>query len=151
MNHLRLLPLVHDLHILADKRVGTGPEHKSHDETDADLSHNLVFTLQSFLVLAENLDVVVHETEESEPYGGDEHQDEVDVAHAAKQQGRNQDGNDDDDAAHGGNAFLGSSERVDGFVALRLGDVLALHELDEPFTEPGRNDQRQYQRQQRTE
>ena len=60
------------------------PEHQTHDEAYAHLSHNLVLTLQAFLVALEDLDEVVHSTEETEPYGGDDPQDKIDVAQTSE-------------------------------------------------------------------
>lgn len=61
------------------------------------------------------------------------------------------DGDDDDDPAHRGHAFLLHTVRVYALVALRLTDPVPPHPLDEILPEPYRNDQRQYQCEQGTE
>ena len=78
-----LAVLLLDGQVLVYLGVRTEPQHQAHDEADAYLSYNLEASGQSFLVVAEYLDVVVKTAEESEPQRGYYHQDDVDVAHAA--------------------------------------------------------------------
>ena len=80
--------------------------------------------------------------------GGDNHQDDVDVTDAGKEQHGNQDGHDDDDAAHGGDTLLLFTVGVDGGVAHLLIDFLAAHKLDKILAKPRRDDQREDERQQ---
>ena len=136
---------------LAHNGIGTQPQRQTYDETDTHLSHNLPFTFQTVFVTTEDLDIVIEESQESQPNGSNDHQDDVNVSDTAEQQHRHEDADDDDDAAHRGNTLLLNAEGVDARIALRLEDLPALHPLDEPLTEPRGNQQRQYQRQQRTE
>ena len=53
--------------ILSNNGIRTQPERQRHDEADTDLANNLVPALQAIFVLLENLDIVIHETEESKP------------------------------------------------------------------------------------
>ena len=123
-------------HIFAHHCIGAQVEHNAHNEPYRHLAHNFVFAFQSFFVAAENLDVVVEKSQKSQPQGGDNHQDEVNVAHAAQQQHGHQYGNDDDDAAHRRYAFFLGAEGIDGGVACRLGYFLPLHKLDEVLAKP---------------
>ena len=122
--------------VLAHYGIGTEPQGQTDDKANGHLAHNLIPALQTFLVAAEYLDVVVHETEEAQPHGGHQHQDDVDVADTGKQQYGYEDGDDDDDAAHSGYALLLDAEGVDSRVALRLVNLLTAHVLDEILTKP---------------
>ena len=79
----RFLTLSYGGEVLIDLRVRTQPEGKTHDESDTHLSYNLVLPLQSVLVLTENLDIVIEESQESQPNSGNDHQDEVDIPHSS--------------------------------------------------------------------
>ena len=46
---------------------------------DGYLSDNFIFTLQSFLVVLEYLNEVIHTTEETQPNGCDNHQEQIDI------------------------------------------------------------------------
>ena len=59
-HHLLVLALHGD--VLAHHGIGAEPQRQSHDEAYRHLPHNLVDALQPLLVLAEYLDVVVHES-----------------------------------------------------------------------------------------
>ena len=142
------LSLALDREILVHLHVGRSPEHKPHYQTYAYLADDLVTALEPLLVVAENLDKIVHSTEESQPYRGDDHQDEVDVAQAAEQQHGDEDGDDDDDAAHRRHTYLLHAKGVDARVALHLGDLLAFQKLDKLLAKPCRDDQREDERQQ---
>ena len=134
--HHGLLSLAFDGEVLVHLHVRRSPEHQTHDETDAHLSHNLVLTLQAFLVALENLDEVVHAAQETQPYGGDDHQDEIDVAQTSQQNHRNEDSKDDDDTTHRRHANLLHSKRVDAGIALGLSDLLVFEILDEFLAKP---------------
>ena len=151
LHHHLLSVLALNGKVLVDLGIGRGPQHQTHNESDAHLAHNLVFALQAFLVALEDLDEVVHAAEQPQPHGGDDHQDEIDIAQTAQQQHGNQDGHDDDDTAHRWHANLLHAERIDLGVALGLGDLLALEVLDEVLTKPCRYGQTQDERQQCTE
>src|SRR3712207_169676 len=141
MGHYRFLSLALGLNVEVDFGVGAGPKRQSHDETDGYLTHNLVLSLQSILVFLEYFDVIVQETEEAQPYGCGNHEQQVDVAHTAQEDYRYQNGYDKDDTTHSRHAFLLRSERVDRGVALCLRNVSPLHEFDETFTKPCGNDE----------
>ena len=137
--------------ILVHLHVGRCPQYESNDESDAHLTYNLVTALESFLVVAEYLDEVVHTAKESQPYGCDNHQKQIYVAQTSEQQYRDEYRYDDDDAAHRRYADFLYSERIDRGVALRLCDLLLLKKLYEFLAEPCRYYKRQDERQQRTE
>ena len=141
-DHL-LVGLTLDGEVFVDFGIRTAPQDKPHDKSDAQLSHNLEFAGQTFLVVTEYLDVVVEKTEKSQPNCGDNHQDEIDVAHTTEQNHRYKDGHDDDDATHRRHTNLLHAKGVDLHVALCLADLFALEKLDELFAEPCRDDQRQ--------
>ena len=134
-----LLVLLRNVDILADHGIRTQPQRQSDDKTYRQLTDNLVAAFQSFFVLAEYLDIVVHKAQESQPYRGDNHQQQIDVAHTSQQDNGYQDGDNDDDTAHGRNALLLNAKRVDAWIACGLSNVTALHPLDEVFTKPSRN------------
>ena len=151
LDHDLLTVLALNRQVLIHLHVGRSPKHETDDETDRDLTHDLVLALQAFLVTAEDLDKVVQASEEAEPHRGDDHQDEIDVPQSAEQQHRDEDGDDDDDTTHRRHPDLLDTERVDLSVALRLRDLLALQELDELLAEPSRDNERQNEGQQRPE
>ena len=151
MLHYYLLTLTLVNEVLVHLDVWRRPQHKTHYQTDTHLTYYLVATLQAFLVVAEYLYEVVHAAQHTEPQRGDNHQYEVDVAQASEQKHRNKDGDDDDDAAHRRHSYLLHTERVDACVARSLSNLLALEILDKLLAEPCRDNERQYQRQQRTE
>ena len=151
MLHYRFLSLSLDGEVLVHLDIRWSPEHQTYDEPDSYLTHDLVFAFQSFLVTLEYLDEVVHASQESQPYGGDDHQDEVDVAQTTQQEHRDEDCHDDDDTAHRRDANLLDTEWVDAGITLRLGDLLAFQILDELLAKPGWDDKRYDQCKQGTE
>ena len=62
--------------------------------------------MESFLVVFEDLDVVIGESKRSAPYRGQEQELDVDVPQVAEQQDRNHNRKDDDDTTHCRSAFL---------------------------------------------
>ena len=62
-HHLLILLLLGD--ILAHHHVRTEPERESYDKAYRHLADDFIDALQTFLVLAEYLDIVVHEAQES--------------------------------------------------------------------------------------
>ena len=147
----RLLGVVHLHHVLVHHHVGAEPQHQSHDEANAHLSHNLILAFQAFLVLAVDLDVVVAKSQESQPHGGDDHENDVDVAHASQQQHRQEDGGDNHKAAHRWCSHLFLSKWVDAGIALSLANLALAHVVDELLTQPCREHEREDEREQRTE
>lgn len=90
--------------------------------------------------MAEDLDVVVQAADESEPERRDEHQLDVDVVELAHQQRGNQDGQQDEDAAHGrGAALLELS--FEPQVANLLADLLAAQQVDDAASEDDDDEQ----------
>ena len=139
------------LNVFADHGIGTEVEGESDDEPHDHLPQNLVATGKSFLVFLEDLDVVVEKTDGTEPQGGANHEQGVDVAQTAEEEGGNEDGQDDDEATHRGNAHFVHSKGVDAGVASGLTDVAALHPFDEILAEPHGNDETENQCKERTE
>ena len=70
------------------------------------MADDLEFPRQALLVFHEDLDVVVDEADAAEQHGHEEHALDVDVGEVGQEQGRNEDGTQDDDAAHGRGALL---------------------------------------------
>ena len=82
-NHFGVLRLLHISTVFTDNSIGTEPQGDSYNEAYRHLSDNLVFSFQTVLVLLENLDVVIHESQESQPDSGNDHEQQIDVAHTA--------------------------------------------------------------------
>ena len=151
LGRLLRLALVHDysalpcaalhLDVLADDGLVAQVEREAHDDAKTHLTDDLELAMQTLLVALEHLDVVVGKAEAAQPHGGDEHKDHVDVVELAQQETGDEDGRQDDDTAHGGDAYLLHAEGVDAGVALRLGDLLALEQVDEVLTEHGGHQQ----------
>ena len=74
-NHFLVLLL--NINILTNYYIWTQPKCQSYDKTNTYLAYNLVFTLQAILVTFENLDIVIKESKESKPDGGNDHQDKI--------------------------------------------------------------------------
>ena len=146
MFHHNFLIGLHLTNGLTHHGIRTEPERQTHNEADRHLTHNLIHALQAFLVTFENLDIVIQETQEAQPDGGDNHEQQIDVTHTTQQNHRHQDRDDDDDTTHRRHAFLRHAKGVDGRIALCLKDLTTLHELDEVLAKPSGNDQRQNQR-----
>ena len=139
------------LDVLANGGIGTEIERQPHEEAEQHLPHDFVAAGQSVLVLLIILDVVVEETEQTEPHGRHEHQYHINVAQSAQQEAGYEDCHDDNDAAHGGHVYFLHAEGVDAGIALHLADVVPFHPFDEIFAKPRGNHECQYQRQQRAE
>ena len=137
--------------VLMDDGIRAEPERQTDNQSDRHLSHNLIFALQSFFVATENLDVVVEEAQESKPHGSADHEQQIDVAHTAQQQHGYQNTHSDDDTTHRGHTNFLLSEGVNASVAGGLGNLAAFHVFDEAFAEPSRDEQREDEREQRTE
>ena len=92
--------------------------------------------------LAEDLDVVVQPADQPQPDGRDDHQLDVDVVEPSEEQDRDEDRQQDDDAAHrGGAAFLELS--LEPEVADVLADLLAAQEVDDLAAEDDDDQQRE--------
>ena len=139
------------LDVLMHYNIRAEPEHESHDESNTHLSHNLVLSFQSFLVLAENLDIIIAESQKSKPYCCNHHQYQVYVASAPQEQHRQQYCDDNHNTSHRWCAHLLLSEWVDTGIALCLTYLALAHVLDEFLSKPCREHQRQNQCEQRTE
>ena len=111
-------------------------ERQTDNQSERHLSGNLDPAVETVFVFAEGLDIIVRETECAHEQRGYEQQNHIDVGQFAEQQTRQQNGDNDNQSAHGRHTFLGDVERVEFLVALRLGDVVALHVIDEPIAEP---------------
>ena len=59
--------------------VRRSPKYQTNNKSDGYLSDNLIFTLQSFLVMFEYLNEIIHSTEEAQPNGCDNHQQKINV------------------------------------------------------------------------
>ena len=108
-----LLVLLSLRNILTHYCVRTQPECQTYDEANRHLTYNLIDALQTFLVLTEYLDIVIHEPQEPQPYRCDNHEQQIDVSHSSQQDYRHQNAHNDDDATHGGDTLLLFSKGVD--------------------------------------
>ena len=93
--------------------------------------------------MPEVLYVVVQTTQEAQPEGRYNHQNKIDIAQTSKKQYRDEQCNDDNDAAHGGHSNLIDTERVYFCITLGLRNLLFFQQLDELLTEPCRDDEGQ--------
>ena len=154
------LPVVVDIFHMRARRVSVQfllghdlraePHRATDDQSETDLPDDLVPAAEPFLVLAKHLDVVVQETDQSEPDGRNDHQPRINVGQVAEQQRRDQNRNQDNNAAHRRrSAFLQLSFEAE--VAHLLADLLALQETDDPAAENHSDRQRQNNRHRRTE
>ena len=84
MRHHGLNALLLSGDVLMDDGIGTEPKRQAHNQTDRHLSYNLILSFQTFLVAAEDFNVVVEEAQEAQPNGGADHEQQVDVAHASQ-------------------------------------------------------------------
>ena len=134
-----------------DLGIGAEPQHQSDNQTYEHLADELIGRPQAVLALLDDLDVVVEKTQQAQPQCRADHEQQVDVAHTTQQEHGHEYGDGDDDAAHGGHAFLLFAVGVDRRITRCLADVSAAHVLDELLAEPCRDDERQNQRQQGTE
>ena len=151
MFHHHLLPLTLHRHILAHHCIWTEIQYKTHNKTNGHLTHYLVFTFQSLLVATEYLDIVVEEPKESKPYRCHYHEYQIDIAHTAKQQHRQEYCHHYDNTSHSGHSLFLDTKRVDTCVALHLGYVATFHVLDKLLAKPCRDNQRKDKRQKRSE
>ena len=107
------------------------PNHRRpQNHTHPDLPNDLETAGKSFLVLLEDLDVVVDEPNGSEPHGGENHELGVDVCEVREQQRRQEDRTEDDEAAHGGGALL-VHLAFEAEVPHNLAHLLQLQALDD--------------------
>ena len=68
-------------------------------------------------------------------------EDHVHIAQPTQEQAGNEDGCQDNDTSHRGDAYLLHTEGVDAGVALRLGNLLTLEQIDKIFTKHGGHQQ----------
>ena len=128
--------------LLADDDLGRKPHRRADDDAQPDLAHDLKAALEPLLVVAEDLDVVVQPADQPQPDGRDDHQLDVDVVEPSEEQDRDEDRQQDDDAAHrGGAAFLELS--LEPEVADVLADLLAAQEVDDLAAEDDDDQQRE--------
>ena len=139
-DHYVVLDMTGDHFVHGGHRCKT--KRQTDDETQAYLTGNLDPTVEAVFVLLEGLDIIVRKAQRAHQQRRDEHQNHIDVRQLTEQQTRQQDGGNDDEAAHRRYAFLTYIEGVGLLIALRLGDVTALHEIDEPVAEPDAYQQR---------
>ena len=111
LDHNLMIRLL-NIYVLTNHGIGTQPERQSHDEPDTHLSHNLIFTFQAIFVAAEYLDVIIKESQESQPQRSDNHQDKIDITHTSQKNDRHKNSNNDDNASHGGYTFFLHTKRI---------------------------------------
>ena len=85
---------------LTDHGIGMEIHSRAHQNTEDNLSDQLLSRRKTFLVLFENLDVIIRKAEHSQPNRGEQHQNDIDIGDIAEQQSWNQNGRDDDETAH---------------------------------------------------
>ena len=144
--HRAVLVQIDRLHglrdLLAHDDVGREPHGRSDDDAEAHLPHDLETALQPLLPVAENLDVVVQTADQAEPDRRHEQQLDVDVVQLAEEQHRDQDGDENDHAAHRGRAFL-LQLALKPEVADLLADLLAAQEVDDRTSKDNDDQQRE--------
>ena len=140
MLHYHFLPLTLYGQVFVHLHVWACPKHNAHYQANAYLSHYFVASLQSLLVVMEDLDEIVHSAQEAKPYRSDNHQDEIDVAHTSQQQYRHKYGKNNDDTAHGWHTNLLYAKRIYRGISLGFSNLLALQVFDEFLAEPSRDD-----------
>ncbi len=120
-------------HLFPHHNVGAHPYGDAHDEAQDNLAQELSFLAHALLVVAEYLDVVVGKAKGTAPEGAHQEKDYVDIGEIAEQEHAGEDGQDDNDAAHGGGALLldlvGQAQVPDGFA-----NLLPLQESDDALT-----------------
>ena len=85
---------------MLDRNITIEVEHGTNNETHAYLSYHLELPSESCLILTEDLDVIIHETDGPQPYRGDEKSDDVDVIQLSKKQSRYQNAGKNDETSH---------------------------------------------------
>ncbi|MPN33419.1 hypothetical protein SDC9_180906 [bioreactor metagenome] len=89
------------LHIFPHHNVGTEIHGQPHTESQSDLCHNFEFSFQSLFIFFEHLDIIICKAKHSQPYRTDEHQDDIDVFQLPEEQGRDKNGENNNDSPHG--------------------------------------------------
>ncbi len=114
-------------------------ERSGNYETKHYLTHDLEPACQSLFVLEENLDIVVNKSDHPQPYGRDDHQDDVNIVQLGKKQYGDENGHQDNDATHSGSAlFLHLTFKSE--ITDLLPYLLPLQHSDHSFT-PDRGDE----------
>ena len=85
VDHLSYLVIVLYLYILPDDGIGAQKERQPHDKSQTQLPDKLYLGIEPVLAFLEIFDIVVGKAQNAQPDGCDNHQDEIDVAQAAKQ------------------------------------------------------------------
>ena len=110
-------------HILLYHNIRTHKQHQSDNQSQTDLSDNLELAVHPFLILAEDLDIIVSKTESTQPDGRHHHQDYINIVQLGAKQCRDQNGNDNNDTSHCRRTFLThlpfQSEVTHGFTDLQ--------------------------------
>ncbi len=127
-----------DGHLFPDDDVVAGPDGEPDDQAQQDLGKQLAVFAHSFLVVLEHFDIVVGEAQRSAPKGAEQEQEHIYIGEVAEEQHSRKDGQDDDDAAHGGGAFLLNlalqaqvADRFANLFALEQGNDFLAHEQGE--------------------
>ena len=81
-------------------------EEQTHTQSQHNLTEDFELAGHAGFVLLEDLDIIVDESNQPQPHGGDQHGDDVDVVQLCQQQGGDDNGRKDDETAHGGGALL---------------------------------------------
>ena len=118
------------LHFLPDYYVIVETYGQSHDEAEHDLENQLAPFAHAFLVMLEDLDVVVCESDSAAPESGEYQQLRINIGQVAEEQCRYADGKQDDDSSHCRSAFL-LHLPLQSEVADCLADLLFLEPMDD--------------------
>src|SRR5690606_36885472 len=106
-----------------------------------DLAEHFESSGKSLLVLLENLDVVVKKSNQTEPYGGNDQQQDIYVFKLGKEQRGHQDCRNNNETSHRGCAFLFHLS-LQAQVAYFLTHLFAAEEADEILAEEDGNEKR---------
>ena len=117
------------LHFLTHHNVRTHPNGKAHNKAKHYLAKELTLLTHPFLIVLEHLDVVIGKAKRAAPEGAHKKEDDVYICKVAPKEHTAQDGEDYDDPAHGGGAFL-LDLALQAKVTDSLPDLLFLQETD---------------------
>ena len=120
--------------LFPDDDVGREAHGRTYDNAQADLSHDLETPFEPLFVVAEDFDVVVQKADQPQPDRRNQHQLDIDVVELSEKQYGDENGQQDDYAAHRGRAFL-LELSFEPQIADLLTDLFAAQEVDDVASE----------------
>ena len=95
-----------DLNLLPNDNLVTEAYREAYHEAKGNLENELHLLAHSFLVVPEDLDIVIDKAHSATPEGGEKQELGINVGQVAEKQNRHNDGEQDDDSAHCRSALL---------------------------------------------